>query len=196
MIEGPFSNRQDADHVLRTLPQLGGPESADPRFIAAVEAWDPDAGQGGLVFMGPTGCGKTTAAVYLVRRHLALRENATSTAFMIARDLANDPELQERARRVRLLVLDDLGKEHDPRNVIFGVLDYRHTRFPTVVTTGLRADDLDRNQDGALTRRIAEFQGKRVQMVSVFASKPRLVPDGKRPPGDQEELARRTGEKL
>lgn len=169
---GPFAGRTDAHHVLSQLPELpelGGPEHSDARFIRAVEAWSPSGG--GLVLLGPTGCGKTTAAVHLVRRLLATREDATSTAFVLARDLVSDPALVDRARRVRYLVLDDLGREHDPRGVLFGVLDHRHTRYPTIVTSGIRAEDLQDYYKGAFVRRLAEYRGRPVRMVSIFAER-------------------------
>jgi len=129
--------------------------------------------------MGPTGCGKTTAAVHLVRRLLATREDATSTAVLLARDIVADAQLAERARRVRFLVVDDIGKEYDPKNVLFSVLDYRHTRLPTIVTSGLKAEDLQSHFTGAFVRRMGEFRGARVRVVSLFkqAPRPALPPD-------------------
>lgn len=195
MIAGPFADRDDAAHVLAQLPPVGGPEKADVRFAHAVERWSPRRGAGGLVLLGPTGTGKTTAAVHLVRLFLARFEVGTSTLFALASDLAESRELAERAKLVRLLVLDDLGKEKDPSNRIFQVLDHRHTRNPTVITTGIKPEDLDAHYDGATIRRMFEFRGHEVARVSAFRStqqSPRPV----RGPGDQEELARRLGERL
>jgi DNA replication protein DnaC len=189
MYEGPFANRLDADHVTRPLPDLGGPDKALPVFIEAVEFWAPD--KGGLILSGPTGSGKTTAVLHLIRRHLATREDATSTAFMLAADLVDDPSLIDKAKRVRLLVLDDVGKEHDPKNVLFRVLDYRFTRVPTIVTTGLSVDDLNRSYDGAFVRRLGEFKGSKSRIVTTFP--PAKVRP--RPPSDQDEQARRLGER-
>lgn len=206
-----FAGRTDAGHVLSQLPDLGGPDKARPEFMAAVDAWTP--AQGGLVLCGPTGSGKSTAARLLVLRLLDEREDATSTMWVLARDLATSPELAERARRVRLLVLDDLGQEsdhectckrcNDAKAALFAVLDHRHTRFPTIVTTGIRKEELGPHPDergvmmlqgrysGALARRLGEFRGRAVQVVDVFKRPPRP-----RPPSDQEELARRQGETL
>lgn len=180
--EGPFANRDDADHVLAQLPPLGGPENADPRLVAGVEAWEPkDAAtgllSGGMVLLGPTGSGKSTAAVHLVRRWLARYEVATSTFFTLASDLADgDDGALDRAKRVRLLVIDDLGKEIDPKNRIFRVLDHRHTRAPTIITTGIRPEGLDERFGGATVRRMFEFQGRRVASVNLFkVDRPRIV---------------------
>lgn len=178
----PFANRTDADHVIAQLPPVGGPENADQRFVRACDGWGPkDAqgrAQGGLVMLGPTGSGKTTAAVHLVRCFLARYEVATSTMFTLASDLADggDAEL-DRAKRVRLLVIDDLGKEHDPRNRIFRVLDHRHTRLPTIITSGIRPEDLDERFGGATVRRMFEFRGRPVARVSLFQrpTKPKKV---------------------
>jgi hypothetical protein len=186
--DGPFAKRLDAEHVLRMLPDLGGPEHADPQFIEAVDFWAPE--KGGLILRGPTGSGKTTAVCHMIRRLLANREDATSTALILASDLVDSPELVDKAKRVRLLVLDDVGKEHDPKNVLFRVLDYRFTRVPTVVTSGLSVDDMNRAYDGAFLRRLGEFKGIRSRVVSLFPA-----PKRPRPPSDQPELARRMGEK-
>lgn len=172
-ISGPFAGRKDAAHVLAQLPPVAGPERAHQRFVDAVERWHPK--NGGLALLGPTGSGKTTAAVYLVHRFLAAFEVGTSTMFVIASDLADSPELVERAKMVRLLVLDDLGKEKDPHSRIFRVLDHRHTRLPTVVTMGIDPEDLDNHYDGATIRRIFEFRGQKIQRVSTFLAAPQAM---------------------
>lgn len=163
-----FANRLDADHVIQQLPPVGGPEHAARNLIEAVEAWTPS-DKGGLVMLGPTGSGKTTAACHLVRTLLGRYEWATSTAFMIASDLADSEELVEKAKRVRMLIIDDLGKEHDRKKRIFRVLDHRHTRYPTVITCGIKPSDLDQHYDGATIRRMFEFRGQKVARVSSFA---------------------------
>ncbi|HSC89387.1 MAG TPA: ATP-binding protein, partial [Polyangiaceae bacterium] len=115
--------------------------------------------------------------------------------FCLASDLAADRDgiLTDRAKRVALLVLDDLGKEEDPKRRIFAVLDHRHTRRPTVITSGLKLDDLDRHySDGAMSRRIVEFRGQMVSFVSAFKSDQPLRVVG---PGDQDAVAARLGEK-
>lgn len=188
-IEGKFKDRQDHHHALAQLPPVGGPELASPAFLRAAGKWRP--GGGGIVFMGPTGAGKTTAMVYLARVLLARLENATSMVFAIASDLAEDRELAERAKRVKYLFLDDVGRESDPKNRIFQVLDHRHTRAPTFISTGLKPVDIDQHYDGATVRRIFEFQGKRVTVSSAFSS---VLPRGVGP--SQEDLAKRFGEKL
>jgi DNA replication protein DnaC len=87
---------------------------------------------------------------------------------MLASDLAENDLLLETAKRVKLLVLDDIGKEHDPKSRIFRALDYRHTRVPTVITTGLNQEDLVNHYDSATLRRMAEFLGKQIPRISVF----------------------------
>lgn len=178
MTEGRFANRQDHHHVLAQLPPLGGPENAKPAFVRAVEKWrprDPSGRElGGLVLMGPTGDGKSTALRHLALWLLARVEAATSMLFVTASDLVEDRDLVERAKRVRFLMLDDVGKEKDPHNRLFSVLDYRHTRFPSFLTTGINAVDLDTHYDSATIRRMFEFRGARVQVVSTFAAKPKL----------------------
>jgi DNA replication protein DnaC len=89
---------------------------------------------------------------------------------MLASDLAENDLLLETAKRVKLLVLDDIGKEHDPKSRIFRALDYRHTRVPTVITTGLNQDDLVNHYDSATLRRMAEFRGKQIPRISVFGA--------------------------
>ena len=178
--DGPYADRTDASHVLSQLPPLGGPECADSRLIEAVEAWQPRDDQGpcgGLVLLGPTGVGKTTAAVHLVRRCLARYEAATSTMFALAADLADGTDVDiERAKRVRLLVLDDLGREYDPRNRLFRVLDHRCSYRPTVITSGVRPEELDERFGGAMVRRMFDFRGRKVARVSVFQPKLKAMP--------------------
>ena len=163
-----FASRTDAEHVFAQLPPVGGPEKSAPAFIRAVTSWTPRSATGGLVLLGPTGTGKTTAAVHLVKLALARWEIATSTLFALASDLAEDRDLAERAKRVRFLVLDDLGKEKDQFNRIFQVLDHRHTRNPTFITCGINPGDLTSHYDGAMLRRVFEFRGAKVQSVSTF----------------------------
>lgn len=196
--EGRFADRTDAHHVLAQLPPVGGPERSHPLFVRAVENWRPRAKDrtelGGLILVGPTGTGKTTALVHLAHLLLAKDEAATSMLFVIASDLVEDQALVERAKRVKYLLLDDTGKESDPKNRLFSVLDHRHTRSPTFVSTGLSLSDLEQHYDGATVRRLFEFRGNKVQVFSSFALSKKVA--AVRPPSDQQELARRMGETL
>lgn len=196
--EGKYSNRTDAHHVLAQLPPVAGPEKAHPLFVKAVEAWRPrnrDGDElGGLALLGPTGTGKTTALVHLAHRLLARDLAATSMLFVIASELVDDPALVAAAKRVRYLLLDDVGKEHDPRSRLFAVLDHRHTRLPTFTSSGLSLADLESHYDGATARRLFEFRGAKVHAISAFVAKAKLA--AVRPPSDQGDLARRLGEQL
>lgn len=190
--EGRFASRSDGHHVLAQLPPVGGPEKAHPLFVSGVEGWRPrrdGVDNGGIVLLGPTGTGKTTALVHLARFLLAKLEVATSSMFVLASELAENRDQAERAKNVRFLFLDDVGKERDPHNRLFQVLDYRHTRYPTFISTGLNFADLDSHYDGATVRRIFEFRGARVKHVSTFVATAKILKV--RPPGDQEELERR-----
>lgn len=195
--EGRYAERSDHYHVLAQLPPVGGPERAHELFRSAVEDWRPSrAGRelGGLVLLGPTGDGKTTALRHLALILLAKLEAATSMMFVLASDLADSRELAERAKTVRFLFLDDMGRERDPYNRIFQVLDYRHNRAPTFISSGLQLSDLEQHYDGATMRRMFEFRGVKVRCVHTFVRSPQ--PLQVKPPREQNELARRLGERL
>lgn len=179
-------------HVLSQLPErlLEGGEVHSARILAAVDGWRW--GHGSLVLLGPTGIGKTTAAVALVSRlvseasalpsgHRRARA-AHSVLFTSAQRLANArresglgigrPSLVERACRVRLLVIDDLGAEPPGDVEIGAILDERYgSQRPVVVTAGLTKGDLATRYSAAFLRRVRECGRREGVVVEDFTSR-------------------------
>jgi hypothetical protein len=114
------------------------------------------------LLMGPTGCGKTSAALWL--------RSGFPGEWMGARELGacerrhplgdGTPPAFELACTARVLYLDDLGTE-DQRDVpvLQHVLDRRYSRvppLPTVTTTGLTAAQLTERYGAATVRRMVD----------------------------------------
>lgn len=129
-----------------------------------------------LVFLGPTGCGKTslTAALFHKLVDLAsdpdvpqrVADRARLARFMHAYELSSDnvkrakvnprPTLEE-GRGASVLVVDDLGKDGDPfKSKVDEVLHARHAcGLPTWITTGLDPAELFARYP-SLARRLVE----------------------------------------
>jgi hypothetical protein len=113
------------------------------------------------LLLGPTGCGKTSAAEYLA---LCVPGR---TQHLRARDLANaerrhpigqgiSPELRG-AKAAAQLVLDDVGCEGSDVAALQDVLDARYsTGRPVIVTTGLTMQELTNHIGSAYVRRIID----------------------------------------
>lgn len=155
----------------------------EERLLRAVLGWRW--GAGNLVLMGATGCGKTSAAAHLVRRLCFEGAVHGGQAFELSgmirwqscRDLSEigretrlgtgTPEVVQRCQYARLLVLNDLGAGDD-RTTLERVLDARYERgWPTVTTTGLGAEQLDKVFGDALSRRIFECGADRGRFVEI-----------------------------
>lgn len=155
----------------------------DSRLLRAVLGWSW--GSGNLVLMGATGSGKTSAAAHLVRRLCSEGATRGGKEFDLAgmirwqscRDLSEigretrlgtgTPEVVQRCQYARLLLLNDLGAGDD-RTTIERVLDARYERgWPTITTTGLGAQQLEKAFGDALSRRIFECGASRGAFVEV-----------------------------
>lgn len=118
------------------------------------------------LLLGPTGCGKTSGALFLT----ALARNRTTV--VRARDLSNaerrhplgqgiPPEIT-RAQDATYLVIDDLGSEGSDTGSIQDVLDLRYSRGSAViVTTGLTMAELAAHIGPAYVRRIVDQHVRR-----------------------------------
>ena len=139
--------------------------------------------RGSVALLGPSGLGKTTAAVAMVHRLVSEgitagvaaqgneRPPALTTAAGIvwssARDivlarreceLGQRPELLQRCEAATLLVIDEWGSEPDDRDGdLMLVVDERYkASLPTVITTGLTSASFEERYGIARLRRIAE----------------------------------------
>jgi len=152
-------------------------ESAQRQFKAAYEAAVEFANnpQGWLVFVGPTGCGKTHLACAIANDQISRGRQVLYIgvadlldhlrhAFDPSSEIAHD-ELFERVKRSPLLVLDDLnisGATSWARGKLEQLLDYRfNARLPTVITTSVPLGELDDN----LRERLSDPEFCRVCIV-------------------------------
>lgn len=127
---------------------------------------------GWLIFVGPTGCGKTHLAAAIANSVLARR---MQVLFAVAPELLDElrntytpgsdakySDVLEGIRGAPLLIIDDLGTEYPSAwagEKLYQIFNWRYNnRLPTVVTMNPRAwQDLDervksRTQDGELAR--------------------------------------------
>ena len=151
-------------------------------IVAALGHWTR--AKGNLVLCGPTGCGKTTAAVARARKLLEQAERpcppedfrfACGVRFAAAADLATarkqhplgsgEPVEIETAIDASLLILDELGYESQQDTAIPELADirYRKNRI-TITTTGLRPAEMVARYGEATVRKLVGGG----QLVSAF----------------------------
>lgn len=173
-------------------------ESLPPRIRELAETFDPER-SGGVELTGPTGCGKSRGCVALTMRlvrvafeeHQRQRHGFTfepDIAWARAIDLANarrqhplgsEPETLEKAKNANLLVLEDLGWEHEGDTTAAEVLAHRYDAgLLTVVTSGKQHHELAKRYTEAPLRRILETGGRKGQLISLFPPKPVSVIGG------------------
>ena len=104
-----------------------------------------------IVFMGPTGVGKTGLACALLLKCL---QNGQRGIFVRAQDLFDEMyasladrssrQLINRLARVDLLVIDEMGYlnlKPEQTNIFFKLMEERYHRRSTIITTNLEYDD-------------------------------------------------------
>lgn len=104
-----------------------------------------------IVFIGPTGVGKTGLASSILRKAL---QNGHSGIFIRAQDLFDDmyASLADRSSRklinrlasVAILVIDEMGYLNlrpEQTNIFFKLMEERYRRRPTIITTNLAYDE-------------------------------------------------------
>jgi hypothetical protein len=137
-----------------------GLQELSERLPGAMAARLGNAATLSALLMGPTGCGKTTAAAVL-----ALRCAPVDLHWVYATDLATadryhklgqgEPPALEQCRKAKALVLDDIGAEPNP--ALWTILNHRyHEGLPTIATTGLTRDELSATIGAAAVRRLVE----------------------------------------
>ena len=116
--------------------------------LAGAQEWD---GRSNVMLLGNVGSGKTHAAVALARMaHDAGREVMFYPALALIEDLKpdGDPQALDRACKVPLLVLDDLGTERRTDFAVDRISLLIVTRYdecrPTIVTSNLAPDVLEK----------------------------------------------------
>ncbi|APU89276.1 putative DNA replication protein [Virus Rctr16k] len=128
---------------------------------------------GGAVFTGPTGIGKTACVAYALRRCIraatSSRDGVLGVRWYDAADLAlsrrrhrlgeGDPEVLEEAKRAPLIVIDECGPE-PADSVIFEIVNARYlANRPTIITSGARHEELGGRYGQGFVRRIIEPRG-------------------------------------
>jgi DNA replication protein DnaC len=104
-----------------------------------------------LVFMGPTGVGKTGLAIGILLKAI---QNGYRAFFVKAQDLFDEmyASLADRSTRkllgglarVDVLCIDELGYltiRPEQANIFFKLMEERYTRKPTIITTNLAYDE-------------------------------------------------------
>jgi DNA replication protein DnaC len=125
-----------------------------------------------IVFIGPTGVGKTGLASGILLKAL---ENGYRCQFIRAQDLFDDMyasmadrssrQLVKRLARIDVLQIDELGYlnlKPEQSNIFFKLMEERYHRKPTIITTNLGYDEWanflgNRNMVDALLSRIRHY---------------------------------------
>jgi len=152
-------------------------ESARLTFRAAldfVEDFGKKERVDGLLFTGPVGSGKTFLACCIAN---ALLDRGYPVLFLVVPDLLDrlrstydpnrgpgDPteqEILDVARKVPLLILDDLGAHNYTdwvRNKLYSILNYRlNHALPVIITTNINLEDLEEYLGERTTSRIYQM---------------------------------------
>ena len=149
----------------------------DRRIATAARAWSRD--RGNLLLCGPTGAGKTTAAIAIGRRVVSQAEAralppadmafAAGLRFMSWLEIVEndrghrfgggeDCPAMRVAKAATLLILDEVGFEDDARPVLLlrGLTDARgrDARKRLIATTGRSREELVRRYDAAIVRKL------------------------------------------
>ena len=115
---------------------------ADLDFVAKAE---------NIVFIGPTGVGKTGLAISLMLKAL---QNGYRALFVKAQDLFDEMyasladrssrKLVNHLARIDVLAVDEMGYLNlrpEQTNIFFKLMEERHRRRPTIITTNLHYDE-------------------------------------------------------
>ncbi len=135
---------------LETFPYARQP-GVNRKQIRALAELDFAAKHENLVFVGPTGVGKTGLACGILLKAL---QNGLRCQFIRAQDLFDEMyasladrstrRLVNRLARLDILLIDELGYVNlkpEQANVFFKLMEERYTRHSTIITTNLGYDE-------------------------------------------------------
>jgi DNA replication protein DnaC len=104
-----------------------------------------------IVFIGPTGVGKTGLAISLLLKAI---QNGQRALFVKAQDLFDEMyasladrssrKLVNHLARIDVLAIDEMGYlnlKPEQTNIFFKLMEERHRRRPTIITTNLHYDE-------------------------------------------------------
>jgi DNA replication protein DnaC len=159
LLTAQFNHRQETALAWRIgkakLPELWSLDSfpydqqpgLDQRRVRELETLDFIARAENIVFVGPTGVGKTGLACGLLLQ--ALRQGHRAL-FIRAQDLFDDMyatvadlstrRFVTRLARIPVICIDELGYlnlKPEQTNIFFKLMEERYRRFPTIITTNL-----------------------------------------------------------
>jgi DNA replication protein DnaC len=132
--------------TLESFPYKQQP-SVNPRQIRSFGELDFLAKAENIVFIGPTGVGKTGLASGILLKAL---QNGHRGLFIRAQDLFDEMyasladrssrKLLNRLSRIQILLIDELGYlniKPEQTNIFFKLMEERYNRYPTIITTNL-----------------------------------------------------------
>ncbi|MGB9904080.1 MAG: ATP-binding protein [Desulfotomaculales bacterium] len=172
-----FSFRYYSRQVADSPKGLSYHDTARLTYSAAlrfVNEFSAGSARDGLLFTGPVGSGKTFLACCIAN---ALLEKGVPVLFLVVPDLLDrirstydanrapgDPteqEILDAARKVPLLVLDDLGAHNYTdwvRGKLYSLLNYRlNHALPVIITTNINLEDLEEYLGERTTSRIFQM---------------------------------------
>lgn len=136
----------------------------DPRLASFATSWMGDCGS---VIIGPTGAGKSLSAAVAMRRVIG-DDGCSWAAWVRADELSRVLSIREhisdveKLKRALILVIDELGYERFPE-LVLEILGYRYdNELPTVITSGMKLQEMSDRYSDATLRRIVETGGGRV----------------------------------
>lgn len=194
--------RKRTDEYLRTLPafpfaSLNNPawvEQVEPRLLSLTSAWD---GTSSLMIHGPTGLGKTTSIVQRIRAKVEAARAAVeagepedhfSFLFTTEADVLDahrmyklgtaEPRLHQRMRDCSLLILDEMGYQHEAGiPIVAKFIDARYREaLPTVITSGLSYQQFTKRYSAAFVRRILQSGANGEYLDLCPAAKKEVLP--------------------
>lgn len=129
------------------------------------EAWQLTPKGSGILFQGAPGLGKTHLAAAIANRIVGtvpiLFHSVPEMLSLLRCQVAGGQDILGLAKRVRVLILDDIGAEKPSEwvhDVQFGIINHRYNhRLPTILTTNCSIEQLEQRVGERISSRIVEM---------------------------------------